>query len=233
MKQTSRKVQVRGKTMGILEGGILAILSAIGGWIGGFLGSYSKKKGENLATKEDFNDLKEQTRQLTQATKEIEGRISHDIWNAQRRTELSSAAVIAAVETLANAERALKGSLIEIKRTIEGEAPSPLKDSLSDGMDIMFALDRIRFKFALMAGPSVIINFMKLSDAYTKALLTMNITEFDEEKAKVAFAEFQSSLAAFLMAVRNELNFPLELNEEAIKYLSSGSSEAQSTASAS
>jgi hypothetical protein len=37
---------------------------------GAYLGSYLKKKGENLATKEDIAEL-------TRATKEIEAKISH------------------------------------------------------------------------------------------------------------------------------------------------------------
>lgn len=40
--------------------------------VGAYFGAYFREKGKNLATKEDFIDLKEQTRALTQATKEIE-----------------------------------------------------------------------------------------------------------------------------------------------------------------
>jgi hypothetical protein len=37
------------------------LLAALASGFGGFLGSYLKKKGENLATKEDFQELKDQT----------------------------------------------------------------------------------------------------------------------------------------------------------------------------
>lgn len=64
------------------------VLSFIAAGAGAYLGSYLKKKGENLATKEDFNELKEQTRQLTQTTKETEAKIADRIWNKQRQWEM-------------------------------------------------------------------------------------------------------------------------------------------------
>jgi len=47
----------------------MAITAAIAGGAA-FLGSYLKKKGENLATKEDIEDLRKQTATLTQTTEE-------------------------------------------------------------------------------------------------------------------------------------------------------------------
>jgi hypothetical protein len=53
-----------------------------------FLPSYMKKKGENLATKEDIRDLAHQTALLTQTAKEIEAKISDASWDRQKRWEL-------------------------------------------------------------------------------------------------------------------------------------------------
>jgi hypothetical protein len=51
----------------------LAILAAAGvlatAVVTGFFVSYAKKSGENLATKEDLNNLVEQVKAVTQATK--------------------------------------------------------------------------------------------------------------------------------------------------------------------
>jgi hypothetical protein len=55
------------------------LLVALTSWLGSFIGSYSKKKGENLATKEDFRELKAQTAELRQATKEIESKIEDQV----------------------------------------------------------------------------------------------------------------------------------------------------------
>jgi flagellar motor protein MotB len=57
------------------------ITATLGAGLGAYLGSYLKKKGENLATQEDI-------RKLTQATKEIEAKISTETWDRQKRWEL-------------------------------------------------------------------------------------------------------------------------------------------------
>ena len=81
----------------------IPILSLIAAGAGAYLGSYLMKKGENLATKEDFNDLKDQTRQLTQATKEIESRIDDQVWNQQRQWELKRDILLDATKRMADA----------------------------------------------------------------------------------------------------------------------------------
>lgn len=53
-----------------------------------YLSSYLKKKAEHLATREQFKDLQRETAELTRTTKEIEAKISDDVWNRQRRWEL-------------------------------------------------------------------------------------------------------------------------------------------------
>jgi hypothetical protein len=60
----------------------------VGGLVGNFLGSYLKKRGENLATKEDFNDLLRQAKESTQATEEIRHELSKITWVDQKRWDL-------------------------------------------------------------------------------------------------------------------------------------------------
>jgi hypothetical protein len=55
---------------------------------GAYLGSYLKRKGENLATHEDISQLVTQVRAVTTATKEIEAKISDEVWDRQKRWEL-------------------------------------------------------------------------------------------------------------------------------------------------
>ena len=55
-----------------------------------YLGSYLKKKGENLATHEDIDKLLAQVTAVTQATKEIEAKISVDVWERQKKWEIKN-----------------------------------------------------------------------------------------------------------------------------------------------
>jgi hypothetical protein len=50
-------------------------ITAVTAGVGAYLGSYLKKKGENLATHEDVHKLVEQVSAVTVATKQIEARI--------------------------------------------------------------------------------------------------------------------------------------------------------------
>jgi hypothetical protein len=65
---------------------LLSVICAL--FIGGFLKSYMSKKGENLATHEDIEKLVDQVRAVTTATKEIEAKISGEVWDRQKRWEL-------------------------------------------------------------------------------------------------------------------------------------------------
>jgi len=47
-------------------------------FIGAFIGAYAKRKGENLATKEDFKKVLDQIEQQAKAVKGIEERIAHE-----------------------------------------------------------------------------------------------------------------------------------------------------------
>jgi hypothetical protein len=55
---------------------VVAVVTFLSGGTGAYLGSYLKKKGENLATHEDINKLVDQVSAVTTATKQIETKIS-------------------------------------------------------------------------------------------------------------------------------------------------------------
>jgi hypothetical protein len=63
-------------------------LTALASGAGAYFGSYLKKKGENLATHEDIDKLLEQVSAVTKTTKEIEAKISDDVWSRQKHWEL-------------------------------------------------------------------------------------------------------------------------------------------------
>ncbi|MFQ6308772.1 hypothetical protein [Lysobacter capsici] len=68
-----------------------APITAILGWIawgllralGGGLDAYAEKKGEHLATKEDFAELLAQVRENTRVTEKVRTEIAHEDWTAR------------------------------------------------------------------------------------------------------------------------------------------------------
>lgn len=87
----------------LLAGG----LSLVGGWAGAYFGGYLTNKGENLATHEDIDKLVDQVRAVTQTTKEIEAKISDEVWDRQKRWELKREVLFEATRALAGIEDAL------------------------------------------------------------------------------------------------------------------------------
>jgi hypothetical protein len=62
---------------------LIGLIIAIVAFIGSYLGSYLKKKGENFATKEDFNEILNQLKTQVTATEQIKSKISHINWANQ------------------------------------------------------------------------------------------------------------------------------------------------------
>lgn len=84
---------------------------------GSFLKPYLSKKGENLATHEDIQKLVEQVTAVTQATKEIEAKISDQVWNRQRLWELKREAVYSVMLALNKADDAVLGLSTVLNRS--------------------------------------------------------------------------------------------------------------------
>jgi len=98
---------------------LLSMLVAM--FIGGYLKSYLSQKGANLATHEDIGKLVEQMTAITQATKQIEGRISDEIWNRQRHWEMKREAIVAAIQALLEADDALESLARALRLEIDME----------------------------------------------------------------------------------------------------------------
>jgi hypothetical protein len=87
------------------------------GAVGAYFSGYSKKKGENLATKEDIQNLAAQTALLTQTAMEIEAKITDKVWDRQKRWELKRDQILLASERAA----AVKNTLVSLQGTCETE----------------------------------------------------------------------------------------------------------------
>jgi hypothetical protein len=96
---------------------VLALTTLASAFIGSYLASYLKKKGENLATHEDLDKLVEEVRAVTTTTKEIEAKISTGVWDRQKRWEMKRDVLFEATKRLG----ALEAALIELHSACEVE----------------------------------------------------------------------------------------------------------------
>ena len=91
---------------------------------GAYFGAYLKKKGENLATHEDIDKVLVEVRATTQATKEIEAKISDEVWDRQKRWELKRNTSLEMIKRIAAMDDALTSykSFVDLdnKRVPEG-----------------------------------------------------------------------------------------------------------------
>ena len=84
---------------------VLFLLPFIAAAAGAYLGAYLRKKGENLATDEDIEKLDDQVRVVTTTAKEIEAKISDELWNRQKRWELKREVLFEASRSLLRSTR--------------------------------------------------------------------------------------------------------------------------------
>jgi hypothetical protein len=85
----------------------LWILSVLASGFVGFIAAYLKKKGENLATHEDIGKVVDQVRAVTTTAKEIEAKISTEVWDRQKRWEMKRDVLFEATKRLTALEDAL------------------------------------------------------------------------------------------------------------------------------
>jgi hypothetical protein len=107
-----------------------ALTTLVGAFVGSYLASYLKKKGENLATHEDIDKLLEQVSAVTTTTKEIEAKISSDVWDQQKRWELKRDTLFEVTKKIGLAEDALYTlhSVYEMnKRSLMADGPERLE----------------------------------------------------------------------------------------------------------
>lgn len=194
--------------MGIIEGGIVALLSAIGGWIGGYFGAYAKKKGENLATKEDFNDLKTQTADLTRVTEEIKDKISFDTWDRQKRWELKQEVLFEATRRIIEVDDSLLSLDSTMKIGPQFDHNQTWQESKAKALkrwgNAISALDETRFFVTVVCGKESI----NAVDDYA-TLATQIAAAFKDDTGAYTkqSKELTRRMLLSRLAIRKELGF--------------------------
>jgi hypothetical protein len=88
-----------------------------------FIPEYLKEKGKNLATHEDIDKLVTQVQAVTKATKEIESKISSDLWDRQKQWELRRDILFDAAKRVSQVEGKLLSLHTYWCSKLKGEIP--------------------------------------------------------------------------------------------------------------
>lgn len=183
------------------------LVTLVGSFGGSWFGAYFKKKGENYATHEDINKLVDQVKAVTAATKEIEARISTEVWNRQRRWELKRDVLLDAMKRLGalptelsnlhavyqTAPVGLDQALIDEKRLRESEKWS----EASSGFDAAV------FLTALVCGEEV-VNALRVFSLFARQC-SANLMEGNSVPVHKWTAELVDKFQRATEAARKEL----------------------------
>ena len=90
--------------------------------LGAFIGSYLKKKGENLATQEDVQ-------KLTTLVEEVKATISDRVWDRQKQWEMKRDAIFATLEALGEGAM-MKKHLLKSPLTVIANIQTALDEGL-------------------------------------------------------------------------------------------------------
>jgi hypothetical protein len=188
---------------------IVPIISFVGGWLGSFLGAYLKKKGENLATHEDISELVEQVSAVTKATKEIEARISDEVWDRQRLWEMKRDAFFVLMKAESAAANALFGfmSACDVAKDHPPENQAALnlrRKSTAEWLAAGAEFDSARAQVSLVCGQEVDKRLVSLDTLFKKTAVGLSKGE-DVSGLDKQFLRERHALRA---AVRAELTEP-------------------------
>jgi hypothetical protein len=187
---------------------ILLLLNAILVGVGIYVSAYLKKKAQNLATREEFSELKTQTADLTRTTGLIQAEIKGDLWSRQKQWEtrkdamFKASLVVGKAQTIATqTETALgrheQAQTDQQKADTEAEAIKQVAACRECVTDLAQALTLV----GLVAGMKVIDAFVALSNAFDDFVQNINNSGARMEKYKA----FNRAIGLWQRSIRNEL----------------------------
>jgi hypothetical protein len=173
------------------------VLSAIGGWFGSYMQGYMSQKGKNLATHEDIDKLVEQVKAVTQTTKEIEAKISDQVWDRQRRWELKRDLILKISDQVSIAKEALV--LLDARTPTYREnrmAPEDYRECLFSFVNKLDELDRLAITSSLVCDRQIQVAVSN----YT-SILRVVATQFLEKDIRLDFNVLHEDIPVKFSAV--------------------------------
>jgi len=189
---------------------VLSVLLAV--FVGGFLKSYMSKKGENLATHEDINKLVDQVRAVTITAKEIEAKISSDVWDRQKRWELRRDILFEIARKVGRSLKAIENlyAIYNSEKIGEREGRSPRMEkraeAFTDWNNAAAEFDGLQILASASCGKDLIAAVLEFG-AFTRQLAN-RITEGQPEAFMSSAEDLVRKMKDITLAIRKELEIP-------------------------
>jgi hypothetical protein len=170
--------------------------------------SYFTEKGKSLATKEDFRELKSQTAELRQATKEIEAKIDNQIWSGQRQWELKRDALLATVSALRQAHSAIQilYSAYDVDMKVKGEEwKERIPEERKRSSEALAIFNEKRFEASLVCSKTV--NSALETPASLMRVCIIRFAQGDSKKASDLAPRINDAVKLAIDFMRKELGF--------------------------
>lgn len=180
-----------------------------------YLSSYLKKKAEHLATREEFRDLQRETAELTRTTKEIEAKISDDVWNRQRRWELKRDILLEMAKKISGAYDALSQvfAALQVEKTEEKTGNAPAESERPETLRAAEKWDDASTELDTMVGQVALVCNPELTTALRELARQMRMTFQNTMKEPAEYLkathEYSERRQAIDAMIRKELGIDL------------------------
>ena len=191
------------------------ILTVVGSFVGAFVSPYLTTKGKNLATHEDINGLVDQVKAVTMATKEIEAKVSSEVWDQQKRWETRKEILFDAVRHVARAQAILTDTVVSIgkidaakTRDDKAVALSRATECIGQCKDMAATMNVELTLVGLVSGKAVVSAFAQVTHIYW-ASMGLSTTE-SVAAAENKLMELGEAVVHLHSSIRAELKMPFD-----------------------
>ncbi len=189
---------------------VVSLLNAAIVGVGIYLAAYLKKKAQNLATREEFKELENQTAVLTRTTARIEADINGELWDRQKRWEVKREICFDAGKRVVQFENAL-GNLHSTYTTVsqskETQGSSSWVELSNEANAKWFKakseFDEARLFVDVICGEEMRNAFESYGKLTTK--IAYKISRGDTEIWSKSLPELVKGMSDVREAIRNEL----------------------------
>jgi hypothetical protein len=193
----------------------ISLVSLLSAGIGAYIGAYLKKKGENLATHEDFEKLLTEQKATTEATKLIEARISKEVWDRQREWEFKREVLLEGGRSIADFLAAIMrlNAICATKSGVPMDAEASYLIALSknetDALDAVnkasYSLQRAQLVLCIVSGKETQIAFVKTEKLFKQ--IAVKIVDGDTKYFDSVYPQLKKYGSDLTLAIRRELGF--------------------------